>query len=452
MARIDSKLNSKSLTGSQTNVTFERGSIDLEPGRKMLAAVLKMTIPVQNSTGGALALSDANRQLLLSLFLINVTCGAKSMILQQPYQNVDFRRIHTIARECFNKEVKGYADAVNGLATSMANNATTNEVLYLPVPLGQAWWLRGDYRDMWGCGRSQSKLIEIFIKQTGTAIAAGWAINGNVSIELEPYCVDSAADVWSPLPVYEEKDEVNKRLELPGGLPLSLHERTQPQASDPLTGVSLSIGNHKVFQLLAAADRAFQFEMAQGLTASGYPSDRETVIYEVTDGEVSFEDSWSGAPTLVQDIKDLATFKAAYFYVPVLDPEKLTKHVDYVAKNIAHSNVKFVSMADATGMKVPDELRPYVPYNIYREGDVEFEKFAGMAGFTDDTMPRVAVPKSMLARSKRLVADLTEHKEVAAAADVAKRVAVAVPGAVEDTAGLKKGNSAVLNTVRRMVG
>jgi hypothetical protein len=451
--RLDSKPISKSIQGVGGNLTFERNTIEVQDGRRCIGLVLKMTLPVKNTTGGALALSDANRQLLLALFTINVTLGMKSKVLQLPYQNVTLARIHHLARETMNKEQKGYADSTNGLATSMANNATTNEVFYLTIPTGILWSLFGDYRDLWGMGPTQAKMLEVFIKCTGSNIAAGWDLNlGTATFELAPVVVDADGDIWSPLYVYEEKDEVNKTLSLPPGLLLSLHERTQVQASDPLTNLSFSIGNQKMFQLLAAADRAWGFEEAPLLTSAGYPSDRETVIYEVTDGEVSFEDMRVGEPKLTQDTKDLATFKAGVFYVPVLDANSIAAHVDYIAKSIKKAKTKAVSMADVTHMHIPDELRPFVPFYLFTEEDPRFEQFAGLVGYVDDTPPQVAVPKSMLARLKTVEADLRKHGEDAAADNLVKRVALQVPGAVEGVAGLRTGNSGIHNAVRRLFG
>jgi hypothetical protein len=450
--RIDSKLNSKALTGAGTNITFERGTIQLEPNRKAVALMLKLTIPVQNTTGGALALSDANRQLLFSLFTLTLTVGMKSKVLQQPFVSHDFRRVHHAAREYFNDEIKGYTDSTNGLATSIANGATTNLVVFLPIPTGVAWFNQGKFRNMWGMGPTQCKLTEVFIRQTGTAIAANWAVNGNVTVELEPYVVPCKGDQWSPLPIYEEKDEVNKLLDLPPGLPLYIHERTQVQASDPLTNLSLYIDGEKAFQQLAANDRACGIENAWQLTASGYVSDRETVIYEQTDGETSFETMRTGAPRLVQDTKDLATFKAAYGYVPVLDPEAIAQHIDYIAKTERKANVKAVSYADVQRLDVPDCLRPFMPFVLVGEQDKEFEQFAGIVGYVDATPPKVVVPETLLKRVKASAAVHAANGEKLAAADVGKRVAAMVPGAVDNARGFSKGNSSVLNTVRRFIG
>lgn len=447
--RIDSRLNSKALGGANTNITFERGSVQIDAGKKAVALLLKMTVPVKNTTGGALALSDANRQLLFSLFLITLTVGMKSKVLQQPFVAQDLRRVHHAAREFLNDEIKGYTDSTNGLATSMANNATTNLVFYMPIPTGVAWFLQGKFRNMWGMGPSQCLLTELLIRQTGTAIAAGWDINGNPTVELEPYVVPAKGDQWTPLPVYEEKNEVNKVLQLPPGLPLYLHEKTQVQASDPLTNVSVKFDDYKVFSQLPAADRAAGIENAWQLLAAGYVSDRETVIVEQTDGETPFDRMLTGAPTLVQDTKDLTTFQAAYGYVPVLDPASLAEHIDYVAKNIRQANVKAVSYADLNKLDIPDCLRPFVPMVLVGEQDKEFEQYAGLVGYVDDTPPKVVVPETLLKRAQSAAAQHAASGEKLAAADVQKRVAAMVPGAAENARGFSKGNSSILNTVRR---
>lgn len=447
--RIDTKLNSKALTGANTNVTFERGDIQLEKGRKAIGLCLKLTIPVKNTTGGALALTDANRQLLLGLFLLTMTVGMKSKKLQQPYVSASLARIHHIFREMSNDEAKGYTDSTNGLATSMANNATTNEVLYLIIPTGMAWFLKGKFKNLWGMGPSQCALTEVYLRLTGTNIASGWDINGNVTVELCPVTVPCKGDHWSPLYIYEEKDEVNKVLNLPSGLPLSLHERTQVQASDPLTNLSLKIDDMIVFSQLAAADRAQGFENAYELTASGYPSDRETVVFEQTDGDNDPVRFITGAPRLTQDTKDLATFKAAYLYMPVLSQEDIAAHIAYVASDIREKNVKGVSLADISDLRVPDSLRPFVPFVLVDEQDKEFEQYAGMTGFKDRSPPEVKIPDSMLEVANKRKALHVKHKEFLAASAVEKSVAVQAPGTVENARGLSVGNSALLNGVRR---
>jgi len=450
--RLDAKLMSKTATPGAGPQSFERGNIKVMPGRKMPAAFLKVTVPVKNTTGGALALSDANRQLLLALFMLTVTIGAKTGKVLQPFIAALGTRIQREARRALNIEIPGYSDAVTGLATSMANNATTSLVFFLPVPVGAAWYLRGKFKDLWGVGPSQAQTMQIDWKVTASNITAGWDINGNVTIDLFPGTVPAKGDEWSPVPLYEEATEVNKFFSGNPGLLLALDERTNVQASNPTTSVSLEIGGQLIYDQLAAADFFVGVTEAPLLLAAGLVSDRESIFYEVTDGETEFNKIPVGTPKLTQNVKDLATFQASYLRVPILTAaDDYGPELDFIAKNIRHEVIKAVSVADVYHLNVPDEQRPFMPCILFSQSDKQFEMYAGLVAYPDDRQPQVMVPASLRERTQKAIAQHKGNGEHNAAADVAKRVAAMVPGAVQGTKGFAT-TSGVHNVVAGLLG
>lgn len=444
--KLDAKQSSKTING--VNVTkFDRGTIFIDKGRQLLALALKCTFPIKNTTGGNAAMADQQKQELLNLFQITVTIGKGAGNLMKPYIANTLKRINIEMRRFLNAEIDLYSDTTTGLQQTITNNATNNSVCYILIPLGQAWFLRGKFKDLWGLGPSLVSLLQLEVKCTATNLEAGWDLNGNVTFDLFPVTVPAKADLFGPIPVFEESSEVNKSFFHDQGLLLALDEGTNAQSSNPFTSISLKMDDTQIYSQLAAKDIAVGWDMASLLNANGLVTNRESILYQVTDGETDFPDMPVGKPTFTKDVNDLATVAAKWIYVPVLTHEAMALELDYIAKNVRNDTIKAVSVADADGLNIGDDHRPFVGYYLFSPADKEFEMYSGLVAYPDARQPEVLTPKSLLDAAKAKQAMHTKNGEHIAAASVSQAVARMVPGAVESTKGFK-ANSAVLNAVR----
>lgn len=438
------KLTTITLSAQGVTQKMEKGKFTIEPGKQARNCRLKVSIPVANTTGSGAALSDTQKQTLLSVFLLTVRYGANGS--RQPYQAIGFDRIQREFRYASNSEIEGYSDTSTGLGKTVANGATNTLVFYLPIPLGLQWWMGGQ-RNFWGMGPSQASTFELEIRRSGSdTIATGWAINGSVSIDVIPDIQPVGTDRWSPCPEYVEQNETDKTVRLPDGLPLRISERTAVHASSTLTNVSVFVGDLSVHDQVSPSELISQYNDSALLSSAGLITDRETLLLSYNDDN-QFSDLPTGAPRVVQNVKDLATFQAGYLYCPVVSAEDMQNEIRNVAWNVRKQRIRAVSLAAVNGLKVPDRLLPFVPFCFFAEGDPEFEQFPGIE-CAPGAQPFLFVPPSVKARASQMRAAHQASGAARAAEEVVRQVAAAIPGAVQGSGGFDKGSSPILAAVR----
>lgn len=442
------KITTLTLSGQGVTQKMEKGKFQIESGKQARNLRLKVTVPVQNSTGGGAALSDAQRQALLATFLVTLKFGATGS--RQPFQAIGMDRIHREFRYASNSEMEGYSDSTTGLAKTIANGATNSLVFYLPIPLGLMWWMGGQ-RNFWGMGPSQCATLELEVRRNGAdAFATNWAINGSVTLDVIPDTQPVPHDRWSPVPEYAEQAETDKNVRTPDGLPLRVSERSAVHASSSLTNVSVFVGDLMVHDQVSPSELISQYNDSALLASGGLITDRETLLLAYND-DSAFADLPTGPVKVTQNVKDLATFNLGFLYCPIISTDDVMAEIRNVSWNVRKQRVRAVSLAAVAGMRIPDRLLPFVPYCFFQEGEPEFEALPGIE-CAPGAQPFVVIPPAFKARADAQRAAHRANGAARAAEDVIRQVASAVPGAIQGSGGFDRGASSILTAVRGHFG
>lgn len=429
-----------SLASTNANAKLTRGQLDIPKGKQMVGLRLKFTVPVANTSGGTLnpLLTDAQRQTLLGLFTCTLSYGKAGA--HKPFSAITLDKVGWEARRAYGSEIEGYADTSTGMAQSAANSTTPNVVFYAVIPTGRMWWL--NRRGFWGMGRSQTKTVELELKRGSTnTIASGIAISGTVTVDVSPDLQSCKGDRWCWVPEYVEQDESDKTVRMPDGLPLAIMERTAAHASSTLSNISVYIGDEEVHDQVTPAELLTEVSDSATMPSAALLTDRETLLYTPYPEGFRLEDLPTGAPRIVQNVKDLTTFKAALLYIPVKTQTEVQTEIENIASNLRRKTVHCVSLADVEGgARIPDTLRPFIGFTILDEDDADFERFPGYT-CTPGGKAEIRVPNAVLQRAVALHAQLKAANNGKAAEEVIRQVSNAVPGAVASSAGYAKGNS-----------
>lgn len=444
------RVHTMQLTGAGSKKSLTRGLLNLDKGKKMTGMRCKFTVPIHNTTGGALAtgLSDAQRQVLFGLFTFWLNYGKDGVL--KPFDALTMARIHRIARFCLGSEIEGYTDTTTGLMRNLPDAAITNVVFYMFVPTGYLWMLQAADARLFGMGRSQAKTLQLEIQQDGTAIAAGIAIDGNVSVELFPQTESTKGDPVGAVPFWRQNDTANDEVEGPEGLPLLVTERTAIHTASALTSINVKIDDEVIHEAVSPQDTITEYNDVAAATAAGSITDRETVLYAVAPG-AALAELPTGKPTVKQVVKNLATFLAGYLYLPVIE-QKDVKGILQVATSVTGrgKELKAAGLRVVRGARGPNRLDAVLGFVLLDRDDREWEEFPGWALAPGESEPRLQVPDGLRARLKRVVDGHKGEGENKAASEVVKQLAAAVPGAVTSARGFAKGGSDVLNRIAQL--
>lgn len=442
------KLTTLTLSAQGSNQKMEKGKVTIETGKQLRALRLKVTAPIQNNTGGNAALTDAQKQALLAVFLYTMRYGATGA--RQPYQSIGFDRAHREFRYASNSEIEGYNDTTTGLGKTVTSGATSSLVFYLPIPTGLMWWMT-ERKNFWGMGQSQAMTLELELRRVGADVfATNWAINGAVTIDVIPDSQPSNNDRWTVIPEYIEQNETDKTVRMPEGLVLRISERSAVHASSVLSNVSVSVGSLLIHDQVSAAELITPYLDSPLLGAPGLITDRETLVYALND-DSQFSDLPAGSGKVVQNSKDLATFLAGYLFVPIVSYKDLEAEIKNVAWNVRKQRVLAVSLATVNGWKIPDRLMPFVPFAFFTDSDPEFELYPGYM-CAPGSEPVVFAPAPVLARAKQTRAAQQASGANRGAADIVRQLSNAVPGAVQSPDGYDRGSTPILATIQSFLG
>lgn len=433
------------LAGSPA-VSMQRGKLGVKDGHKAIAVYLKCSIPVANASGGAVTLTDAQKQTLLDCFQITVDMGPEGGT-QQPYIAHGLSRIQREARRFYASEIEGYTDATTGLGQSLPNAATTTVVFYLPIPTGRAWFLEDRFKDLWGMGPMQAKQFGISLRCVSTAVLAGVTLSGNCTFDVLPDVVPAKRETWSPLAQFITKSEQDKTLDMPPGLYFALAELTYKQASAVSTNVTLSVDDEVLYDQMSAADVAVSQADAARQPAAGQTTDRETLFLSQTEGERPLERLFIGAPKLVQNVHDLATFAAGASYIPILAEDKLDKALlDMATKE--GKPLKAINAAVADGWAVPHRLLPYMPMYVVKQDDALWEQFSGRVAQPGALATTIESPPQVVAAVKALRSHAASGGRALSAANIERQFAASVPGVVQSSKGFDTNVTPTFNRLR----
>ncbi len=448
------RAQSLTLTGAGSKQQLTRGNYQNDKGRLLKAMRCKFTVPINNTTGGALAsgLSDTQRQALFDLFTFWVSFGKDGYL--KPFDGQLGSRIHKEARFAFGSEIEGYTDTTTGLMRNLPSASTTNVTFYLPIPLGFLWMLEASDSRVFGMGRSQSKTLQIEVQLSSLTVAANIAINGNVTIELFPQTESCKGDPWGAVPFWRQNDTSNDEIEGPEGIPLRIVERTAVHASSALTSINVSVDGEVIHEAVSPQDTITEYNDLALATTAGSLVDRETVLYAIGPAPgTSLGDLPAGKPKIKQVVKNLATFLAGYLYLPVITEGDVQSMLDVAASSLGRGKeLKAASLRIVRGVKGPSRLDAFLGSILFDRDDREFEQFPGFAQSPGESTARLMVPDALRERAAKMYKGHMAAGESKAAAEVVKNLASAVPGAVPGARGFARGGSKVLDRVSQLFG
>lgn len=438
------KISSLSLAAVGSNDKLEVGELAIPKGTKCPGIRLKVTCPVANASGGAVTLTDAQKQALLADFDLTLKCAGRT-----PFKVVAWNVMNRIMRRLYGSEIEGYSNSTNGLAKAMSDGNTHSLVFYLVVPLGRFWkW--GRKKDLLAYGRSQMECVELEVRRNSNAILTGVTISGTVSIEVSCDTVAAKGDRWSPGFEYEESDTANKVAYLSPGMPIAIEERTAVLASTSLTNVSLSLDELEVHDQVTPAEIATESNDVPNVPAEAYPSDRVTPLYEVNSTDIDPAECPTGRPAITQNVKDLATIKLSQVFVPIVPKTEIEAFGKKVASELRSKRLKLASVNATEALGLPEHSAFISPVMLLDDQDREWEQYPGTI-VKEGAAAEVVFPSSMIEGAKARHAQLTAAGEKQAADKLVRDLAAAVPGAVQSPRGFKRNEGDVLASVRRQV-
>lgn len=440
------KFLSLSLDTTGAIKTMKAGDFNPPKGKRCVAMGLKVTAPIANSSGGAVTLSDAEKQALLDLFEFNVAFGPG--LKQKPYTSQRGSRIHREARHAFNSEIEGYTDTSTGLQRSLPNAATTNVTFTLPLPLGYLWFIPENQRHLFGMGRSQCRSLQIDIKRVSDTVKAGVVLTGTVSVDFFPQYESCNGDVNGLVPHYFETDsELIEFTVGEDGLPLRLSERTAVHASSSLTSYSVSIDDEEMHSQVSPADSIRELMDDCFLSSAGILTDRETVLWQCASG-ANLRWLQTGKVKFRQDTKNLTSAKMGLLYIPYIDLA-LTNKIVSQAADLRSKAVRGASAGLFAGLGLSKRTMGLPAFALYDSNDREFESMPGPVAKPGGGTPDLRVPESFLKMAKGRFAAHDSVGEAAAAENVSRELAAVIPGGVVNGRG---GTGTVFSQIRAFFG
>lgn len=444
------RIHTIELTGAGSRKTMTRGSVlELDKGRKMSGMRLKFTVPVNNTTGGAVALSDAQKQALLDQLSFWVNYGSSGQ--HKAFEAEPGSRMHREARFAYGSEIEGYTDTVTGLQRSLPNTATTNVTFYLPIPLGKLWFLPPEAQRLFGMGRSQARTLQIEIALNGLAIAANLAINGTVTAQFFPETESCKGDPWGAVPHFRKFDSTSDTVSLTEGVPLRIVERTNVHASSALTNFGLKIGEEVIHESVSPQDTITEYNDNAYANAAGSLVDRETILYALAPG-LDLRELPAGSPQFRQYTKDMSTVQLAQLFLPVLEKGDIEDALAFaVSAGARKKELKAVTIAAARGIALPERLAPVLGVVFFDTQDGEWERFGGLKRAPGDASASVVIPEGLRDRAQKLFKLHDAANEKKAAESVVKAVTATIPGGVPSLTGFGAGASPFIDRVRGLI-
>lgn len=439
-----------SLPTDGSNASVTRGMIDIAKGQGCVGLRLKMTVPLTNTSGGAVTLTDAQKQLVLANFLFTLNHGPQGK--SKLYTANDGRVINRSMRRLYGSEIEGYVDTSTGLQRSLPNSATTSVTFFLVVPFGRFWKLWNP--DQLAAGRTQMRTMQLDVRRLGSVvILSGVVLGSTTSIDIMPDCVPTKGDPVSPLIAYEEVDDAAKTIQLSEGIPFAVEERNAAHAATALTNFSLKIDDLEIHDQVTPAESITEQNDVPNYPAEASPTDRVTDLYTVgcQGGTADLAKLPTGRPTFTQNVKDIATAKLSQLYVPIPSPTEVADMMTWASSKAARSKrLKGVSknLSDKLGLGANSAFA--APYNLVDEDNDDFERFPGPVA-TQGMKPEVAIPNSVLDIVKARHALHKSHGEHAAAENTLHELAASIPGGVQSARGFKRGDVSMLDRVRAKV-
>ncbi|HYI00568.1 hypothetical protein [Hyalangium sp.] len=427
---------------------LERGKLIVEKGKVLAGILCKFTVPLANASGGAVAMTDTQRQAFLSGWRMTLNYGKGNK--RKPYNSMLFTRLQRISRFLIGQDWEGYASTTTGLARSLPDSATTAVTFWALVPTSLMWHHKGIAKVM-AVGRTQAATMELEMVREADTLPTGVTVSGNVTATLYPQTVSQPHDHFFYLPEWYEVDETDKVAKGPTGLHLYTAEETAILTSTTLTNIELRIGREVIYTGIDPNSAYIPTLQLTNVPSEADVSDRETVLYQWTQDR-EFQDLPVGRVEVDQITKNLATFKLRGLYLPIPDDNEVRADVQEASgKKGRNKPLKAINAAVVMGMDWPETHHAYAGFVLVDGQTAEFSRFPGLVGEGDTAAVDPYIPASVVDNSRELIAQYALKGEVFNAEGVRRRVALAVPAAIQDVEGFAQRGSVVLDQVSGVI-
>ena len=435
------------------NYTIERGKIKVQKGRCVTELLFKLTATLTNASTTT-NLTGAHIDSILDLINVNFDWGADGQ--HKPVQNLTLKDLRYLQEFAFGSgcdgDIAGTAiDFATAGNTSIANGAHTLTI-WIGIPTGRLAFIEATRR-LLGMGKTQSALCQVALERSSAApsLASNVTMGTNITMELMPREEFCKGNPVCPLPEWHKKDEVDSICVLPVGLPYLVVERTHAQASNVSTSLNVDVGSLRVHERVAADEIREDYMDELVFPALSDPARFYTPVYMVKP-ESQLETLPAGPVRIEQVSKDLATFAAAAYYVPLYGDVQVHRDVKACAA-AEKKTLRAVALVDVEGRNVPAYLRPYMPYLLSEPGEPEFDKMPGIVcGPNESDQPVIQIPATVAARAKAAHAQHKGGGEPRAADQVVYSIAASIPGGVQSFDGFASSESATAAYVRKQLG
>lgn len=434
--------------------TIDRGDLAINKGEKLMGIRLRFTVPINNTSGGAVVLTDAQKRTLLARFMMDKFDYGKGGKFAEPYVSRDFNELHRHALRCYRNEIEGWSDSSTGLARSLPNAATTNVSFTMMIPTGKWAAFKNGVRNQWGMGRSQAASARAQItRAAGTeTILASVIISGQVTAEIWDDCVPCKGDQWNPVPELRRFDDSRAAFDLASGLPLALDELSAVHASSLLTNFSLKVDDYYVHQ-----QANVQRTIETVLDADDYPSPalltaEVTQVYETAHGDVPFHQLPTGTIRFIQEgTKQIATVGLMLTYIPVYAPDKIAEEVRNVSQEQRDKDIYAVSAARVVprGVEITPRLMPFSGLVLLDADDKEAEQFPSLRAKRNapGKLAEPNIPDGLLKATQEKVSAFKNAGNDKASQSLIDELVASIPGAVTNGRGFKEGNTVMRNEI-----
>jgi hypothetical protein len=435
------------LTGDNTSCQFKRNEFNVPAYTNAVAARFKVRLSLTKS-GGDAALTAAQRRTLLEGFDLTLQYGYNGQ--HQPFSKVSWNKLRNLTRYGLGSEMEGFSDSATGLARTIASTAT-EVTFYLRVPFTALGWQDGQKTALWGVGPTQAKTMVFDFRRLAPTLPSGFALTGNVTLDIIPDVVPSKYDRWSYLPHYYELTETSRiAATMPPGFYALIFDRNAVHASNNYSDVGLTIDGLECYDKVDLDEVITRYRDPQAyFPAEADLSDEYTLIWAIPPG-VLLQELPTGKPVFTQFTQNVTTMLLSLWYYPIIPDSAIEQDVKE-ASTLRGEQVHAIGAAEPLGYgSFPKSMRFALPFIIVSAKEREAEQYPALVAAPKSSQTAVYLPPTPLASAAVRKAVREKNGEPIAAEAEVQTLAITVPGAVQSTRGLTTG-SRVLDTVRQTV-
>jgi hypothetical protein len=426
--------------------SIEAGKINIPQGKCMPELPHRLTFSLNNTSGGAIVLTEAQRIAVLDHLKLTMRGAVENGPSHEPHTDVKFSRIRDIEREVLREECVGFEDTVTGLKRSLPNAAITTAEVTVSVPTGRNNRIKELAQGI-GVGPSQAKVYELGYKVPGAVagLPAGVTIT---NIKIEPF-PDLDPCVGDPLVLFtaiKESSFSGTLLALPDGLAECAYLKDHDHVNTTLTQLKTGFDDEVIMDRSEPQQYLAQIQKAPDAFAAADISDRVTYLNtlpqqvslvaepeRVHTGRFFFEDS----------LETLGNISYGYFHRPIMAPGDYAAWHAFVSAQRQGKTVRGVSTFAVRGLagKVHDRFAPYFGVTFFVESDSQYQQFPAWWGAAGEKLA-MYIPETGRVQLREAVKRHRAAGNGQVASKALDAAAVALPTAVQSGRGLKRGSPA----------